>query len=102
MSENTIFETLKTLGLPVVYGRHTQKVKTPYLLLTGAGQDAFEADNTYYVRKDRWTIEYYFTEKNPDLEARIEDLLLSIGRRYEKSEDIYLDDQEVFWLYYDV
>lgn len=98
----TIFNQLRTLGLPVVYGRHTKKVKTPYLLLTGAGQDHFEADNTYYVSEDRWTIELYFTEKDPDLEKRIEALLLGLGKRYTKSEDIYLDDQEVFWLYYDI
>lgn len=98
----TVFEMLQTLGLPVVYGRHTKKVKTPYLLLSGAGQDHFEADTTYYVSQDRWTIEYYFDEKDPELEARIEKLLLDNGYRYEKSEDLYLDDQEVFFLYYDI
>ena len=98
----TVFETLQTLGLPVVYGRHTTKVTTPYLLLTGAGQDHFEADTTYYVTQDRWTIEYYFEKKDPQLESRIEALLLDNGWRYEKSEDLYLDDQEVFLIYYDI
>lgn len=97
----TVFNLLKTLGLPVVYGAHTERVKAPYLLLTGAGQDYFEADTTYYVTKDRWTVEYYFTKKDPALEARIEKLLLDNGYRYEKSEDLYLSDQEVFFLYYD-
>lgn len=97
----TVFELLQTLELPVVYGRHTKKVETPYLLLTGAGQDHFEADTTYYVTKDRWTLEYYFSKKDPELEKRIETLLLDNGYRYEKSEDLYLDDQEVFFVYYD-
>lgn len=97
----TVFELLQTLELPVVYGRHTKKVETPYLLLTGAGQDHFEADTTYYVTKDRWTLEYYFSKKDPGLEKRIETLLLDNGYRYEKSEDLYLDDQEVFFVYYD-
>lgn len=97
----TVFELLQTLELPVVYGRHTKKVETPYLLLTGAGQDHFEADTTYYVSKDRWTLEYYFSKKDPELEKRIETLLLDNGYRYEKSEDLYLDDQEVFFVYYD-
>lgn len=97
----TVFNLLKTLGLPVVYGAHTKRVKTPYLLLTGAGQDHFEADTTYYLTKDRWTLEYYFTEKDPEQEAKIEKLLLDNGYRYEKSEDLYLSDQEVFFLYYD-
>lgn len=97
----TVFELLQTLELPVVYGRHTKKVETPYLLLTGAGQDHFEADTTYYVTKDRWTLEYYFSKKDPELEKQIETLLLNNGYRYEKSEDLYLDDQEVFFVYYD-
>lgn len=97
----TVFELLQTLELPIVYGRHTKKVETPYLLLTGAGQDHFEADTTYYVTKDRWTLEYYFSKKDPELEKRIETLLLDNGYRYEKSEDLYLDDQEVFFVYYD-
>lgn len=97
----TVFELLQTLELPVVYGRHTKKVETPYLLLTGAGQDHFEADTTYYVTKDRWTLEYYFSKKDPEIEKRIETLLLDNGYRYEKSEDLYLDDQEVFFVYYD-
>ena len=97
----TVFELLQTLELPVVYGRHTKKVETPYLLLTGAGQDHFKADTTYYVTKDRWTLEYYFSKKDPELEKRIETLLLDNGYRYEKSEDLYLDDQEVFFVYYD-
>ena len=97
---NTIFNILKTLGLPVVYGKHTKKVNTPYLLLTGAGQVVTPADDTYYFTQDQWTVEYYFTEKDPALEARIEKLLLDNGYRYEKSEDLYLDDQEVSMLYY--
>lgn len=96
----TVYNLLRTLGLPIVYGAHTKPVQTPYLLLTGAGQDYFEADTTYYVTQDRWTLEYYFTQKDPALEKQIEELLLSNGYRYEKSEDLYLSDQEVFYLYY--
>ena len=97
---NTIFNILRTLGLPVVYGKHTKKVNTPYLLLSGAGQAVTPADDTYYFTLDQWTVEYYFTEKDPALEARIEKLLLDNGYRYDKSEDLYLDDQGVFLLYY--
>lgn len=97
----TVFQMIQTLDLPVVYGRHTKKVTPPYLMLSGAGQDHFEADTTYYVSKDRWTVEYYYTEKDPTIEGKIEALLLANNYRYNKSEDLYLDDQEVFMIYYD-
>ena len=97
-----VFEMLKTLGRPVVYGYHTGEQPLPYLCITGAGQDHFEADTTYYVTKDRYQIEYYFRKKDGAFEMEIEALLLSNGFRYEKSEDIYIDDEDVFVIYYDI
>ena len=45
MSENTIFRLLETLGLPVVYGFHTERPDLPYLNLLGDGQYQFPADD---------------------------------------------------------
>lgn len=98
----TLFETLQTLDIPVAYGFHTKQVDPPYMVYIGNGQDAFEADNSYYTTKDRYQIELYFEKKSPDLEKRVEALLLENGYRYEKSEDVYIDDQDVFVIYYNV
>ena len=98
----TVFELLETLGRPVAYGYHSEEVDLPYFCLMGAGQDVFEADTTYYLTKDRTTIEYYFKKKDPVFEADIESLLLSNGFRYTKSEDSYLEDEDVFLIYYDI
>lgn len=98
----TIFELLQSTGRPVAYGYHSKEVELPYLCVIGAGQDVFEADNTYYTTKNRTQIEYYFKRKNEAAEAELESLLLSNGYKYEKSEDVYLDDQDVYLIYYDV
>lgn len=98
----TIFETLETLQKPIAWGYHSKPQKLPYLVLIGAGQDQFEADNTYYTKKDRWQVEYYFIEKDPSLEAQIESLLLNNGYKYDKSEDVYIEDEDVFVIYYDI
>ena len=98
----TVFQTLQTLGMPVAYGYHSQPQTPPYMCLIGAGQEQFEADNTYYKVKDNWQIEYYFKDKNPETEASIESLLLSNGYRYDKSEDVYIDNEDVFVIYYDI
>lgn len=98
----TVYRLLETLGLPVVFGRHTKKINTPYLVISGNGQNVFPADNTYYWTRDQHTIELYFTDKDYSLERQIEKLLLDNGWPYEKSEDIYLNDQEVFYLYYNI
>ena len=100
MSENTIFRLLETLGIPVVYGFHTERPELPYLNLLGDGQYQFPADNTYYYKHELYQLEYYFRKKDPQTEQRIEQLLLNNGYLYDKSEDIYLNDQGVFLIYY--
>ena len=98
----TVFQMLQELGRPVAYGYHSTEQELPYFCIVGSGQDQFQADNTYYVIKDRTQIEYYFKEKDPAFEAEIENLLLANGFRYEKTEDIYVEDQDVFLIYYDI
>lgn len=96
----TVFQTLEQFGLPIAYGFHTKPVAPPYLVLTGQGQEQIPADNTYYVTREDYNLEYYFKEKNPDTESSIEDLLLSMDRLYTKSEDIFIEDEDLFCIYY--
>lgn len=98
----TVFQMLETLDRPVAYGYHSTEQELPYFCIVGNGQDQFQADNTYYLTKDRTQIEYYFKRKDPDFEAEIEALLLENGFRYDKTEDIYIEDQDVFLIYYDI
>lgn len=96
----TVYEALQTLGLPIAYGKHTKPVEPPFLALMGQGQEQIRADNTYVATQELFNLEYYFTKKDPDTESAIEALLLSIDRLYAKSEDIYIEDEEVFCIYY--
>jgi hypothetical protein len=66
----------------------------------GNGQETMQADNTHYWRENSYQVEYYFTEKNEANEDAIEDALLGSGYLYDKSEDIYIEDQGVFVIYY--
>ena len=99
----TLFQTLQTIGLPCSYAFHIDKdtpLEPPYLVYIGDGQDTFDADNTHYYRKNRYQVEYYFTQKNEEIEAVIEEALLDEGFLYEKSEDVYIEDENVFVIYY--
>ena len=98
----TIYQLLTTLDVPVAYGYHSKPQTLPYMCIIGAGQDQFQADNTYYTKEDHWQIEYYFINKDPNFEATIESLLLDNGYKYTKSEDIYIEDEDVFVIYYDI
>lgn len=98
----TIKQLLDTLGRPVAYGYHSTTQELPYFCIIGAGQGQFEADNTYYTKKNNWQIEYYFIDKDPQFEEEIEMLLLSNKIKYTKSEDVYIESEDVFVIYYDI
>ena len=101
----TVFEILQRTGLPCAYshfrGKNPPKAP-PYLVYLGAGQDTLSADNTYPWRRNRYSIEYYFTKKDEAKETEIEDLLLENGYQYTKSEDTYIEDEGVFVIYYNI
>lgn len=98
----TIYECLQSTGLPCVYShfRDRNDVEPPYIAYIGNGQNTMQADNTHYWRQNTYQVEYYFKEKNEANEASIEQSLLDAGFVYDKSEDIYLEDQGVFLIYY--
>lgn len=98
----TIYQTLQSTHLPCAYSHFKTPQTPPYLVYIGSGQDSLEADNTKYWRSDRYQVEYYFITKDPDAEADIEDALLDGGFMYEKSEDVFIEDEGVFVIYYQV
>ena len=96
----TIFQVLQSTGLPCAYSHFKKKQSPPYIVYTGNGQETFQADNTHYWKQNTYQVEYYFTTKNERNEEAIETALLDNGFLYEKSEDIYIEEEEVFVIYY--
>ena len=97
-----ILSVLQGLGIPAVYGRFKEPQKPPYAIYLGAGQEYFEADNTYFTRRNLYRVEYYFIKKSSEQEAALEDALLDAGFLYEKSDDAYIEQERVFVIYYTV
>lgn len=97
----TMQEMLELTKLPVWYFTPKGK-KQParYLVWYGNGQAAARADDTLYFRENGYVVEYYFGAKNEETEAEIESVLLDNGYQYEKSEDVYIDDEGVYAIYY--
>lgn len=95
-----IYDTLQSTNLPCAYSHFKTKQEPPYIVYIGNGQEVFEADNTHYWKTNSYQVEYYFTEKNEQNEAVIEDALLDNGYLYDKSEDIFIESEGVFVIYY--
>ena len=96
----SIYATLQSTGLPCAYSHFKTAQDPPYIVYIGNGQDVLNADNTHYWRRNTYQVEYYFKTKDESNEAAIEDALLENGFIYEKSEDVYIEDQDVFVIYY--
>lgn len=108
MSEkkNDIYTTLTSTGLPCVYShfRNTDgvEIQPPYVTYFGNGQNRMLADSTLYWRENTYEVQYYFTKKDEELEKTFEDALLADGWIFEKSEDVYIEDMDIFYIYYNV
>lgn len=110
-SNERIEGVLKAIGLPWMYmlfkGKtyfdeegNEQEVKPPFVVYYGSGQNKQSADDTHYWSENSYNIEYYFTEKSIQAEEAIETAILDGGYQYEKSEDVYLEDEDLFAIYY--
>lgn len=91
------------VGIPVAYSHFksgSAPESPPYLVYIGNGQNTRPADNTLYWRRNRYQLEYYFAQKDEAQEAAIEDALLNNGIVFEKSEDVYIEDEDVYMIYY--
>lgn len=98
----SILNVLQELNRPVAYGKFHYEQELPYFCIMGAGQFNFPADNTYIFTENNYQIEYYFDKKDEEFESEIEQLLLANGYQYEKSEDLYIDEENLFLIYYDI
>ena len=98
----TILEILHSLGIPANYMKFDRRVNPPYAVYYGAGQDQWVADNGQFTKRNTYTIEYYFNEKDSTKESDLEDAFTAQGFRYEKSEDVYIQDEKMDVIYYTV
>lgn len=100
MARENIYTVLQSTQLPCDYSHFNTDQKPPYLVYIGAGQTVERADNTHYWHENTYQVEYYYKTKDETNEAAIEAALLAGGYQFEKSEDNYLEDENVFVIYY--
>nr|DAS46702.1 MAG TPA: tail completion protein [Caudoviricetes sp.]DAT42926.1 MAG TPA: tail completion protein [Caudoviricetes sp.] len=98
----TFQNLLKRAGIPVAYGVFKNAPKPPFIVYLGAGQKSLSADDTKYHKANKYRVEYYFKTKNEEKEETIEKLLLDGGFLYEKSEDVYIESEDLYVIYYEV
>lgn len=95
-----IFDTLKKTGLPCAYSHFKDQQTPPFIVYIGSGQAIMRADDTHYWSENTYQVEYYFVEKDEAAEAAVEAIILGDGYQFTKSEDVYIENEDVFVIYY--
>lgn len=100
----TFYDILKeNLKIPVIYTTYKgEPPRPPFIAYKATGQDRFLADDTIFLKENTYRLEYYFENKDEDLESQIEDILLSNNLIYSKSGDIYIESENISLIYYEV
>ena len=96
----TFYEVIEQINLPCIYGAYQKKQVLPYISYMGYGQDVFWADNGAYRRNNLYQLIYYYKIKDESEEDNIEETLLDNGFVYDKSEDLYDDGENLYYIVY--
>lgn len=95
-----VYKKLKTVGIPVAYLKFDTPQELPFCVYYESNTDIRGADNLNMIRQTSITIELYSEEKIPELERKIEALFND--REIIKSEDIYIKDENMIEIVFEI
>jgi hypothetical protein len=98
---------LDAAGIPLFYGvfpvsGKNDPVEPPFVCYMASGQAQFAADNETYWKRNEYDAQYYYRLKNEAVEDAIEAAIEAAGYHYEKSNDTFIESENLFVIYYDI
>lgn len=100
MTKNPM-EIFKDFELDIDHGT-IKKSEPPFLVYRGKGSSNFNAEDKVYYSVYDYTIEYYFIYKDEDMEKAIEERFDSENIMWDKSSDIFIEEENMFVIYYNI
>ncbi len=101
MDEATLFNLLKSTGLPVAYHHFTSPPSPPYVVYLFAYNTNFGADNKVYSGAKNFQVELYAKAKDLASEKLIENLFNANDIYWEKTET-YIDSEGLYQVLYEI
>lgn len=96
-------EELKTrcenAGFKYAYGLFKQPTEPPHLIAVSTATENFMADNKVYYGTIPIQLDYTYTKKNLEEQAKIENEILG-DIAWNKTEETYLQDEDVWQVSY--
>jgi len=101
VDEATLFNLLKTTGLPVAYRHFVSPPSPPYIVYLFAYSSNFGADNKVHKEIPNYQVELYTTIKDPASEALIENIF-DANDIYWKKMETYIESEGLFQVLYEI
>jgi len=101
VDEVTLFNLLKSTGLPVAYHHFTSPPSPPYIVYLFSYSSNFGADNKVHSQADNYQVELYTKTKDPAVEALIEGLFDANEIYWDKTET-YIDSEGLYQVLYEI
>ena len=104
MNHKYIYDLLKTLNIPVAYD-HFSSGKTkvpPFIAYREITPETFKADSITYYRPYEFEIELVTEKKDIALEQTIEDLLTTNNIPYDKSDEVWDEEEKIYHNFYEI
>ena len=101
MDEVTLFNLLKSTGLPVAYHHFKTPPEPPYIVYLFAYSSNFGADNKVHKEIPNYQVELYTTIKDPANEKQIEELFDTNDIYWDKTET-YIESEGLYQVLYEI
>lgn len=101
MTYDDITNMLKEAGLPLAYDHFAEgeSPEPPFLIFLFPGSDNMFADNGVYFKISQLNMELYMDKKDPELEEKLEDILIAHEIPWEKSE-VWIESEKMYEVLY--
>lgn len=101
MTHEEVVEMLEESNLPIAYDHFAEgeAPDPPFICFLFPGSDNFSADNIVYAEFQNLSVELYTDEKDPELEAGIENILTAHELFWNKSE-VWIESEKLYEMLY--
>ena len=104
MTHKQVFDMLKTLNIPVAYDHFdsNKEIQPPFIAYREIAPETFKADGITYYRPYEFEIELITEKKDVLLEGRVETLLANNKIPYDRENEIWDEDEQIYHNFYEI
>ena len=104
MTHKQVFDMLKTLNIPVAYDHFdsNKEVQPPFIAYREISPETFKADGITYYRPYEFEIELITEKKDVSLEGQVETLLTNNKIPYDRENEIWDEDEQIYHNFYEI